>query len=536
MEWRSVAAAVVVLALLLAGAQLAFTDVGKAYGSHFAQPQRLDVVDVATQGHVADLAAAGDGDRGAVAWVVQTDEGSRIELARVHTADGEPTVADHEVVYRTDHRLDAVAVAVRGERVAVAADRADAAGVVLRTFPDDETTVFAANATRTVEAGVTLAASGPVVGWQEYRNGSYHAVAARSPGAVRDVGSPTGGVGVPAMAAGDGVGVVWYDHGDLTARAALGTADGGLAFDRRASLGRARVVGSFGGQGTMAMDAAGTPAGVRAVWLDAGTVRTATVGWDGTVGDRATFGPGDRPNVAAADDGWLAAWLTDSATGGIDVTYRYHGPDGDTTGIASRLQSDANHPTPLFAGGPGLAWVERADTDTVYLSAYDDRMTTDPLTRLRTQPQLFAFYGLVAAAIGVILTPVMPWHAVTGFLAFYATSVSFQRRLRRWVAGRAADERAAHDRLNERLGAVPGWGWLAAFVAVDTLLFATMLPASVTVTAIAFSHPLGTSALAAAGTAAVVAVSPRRSVWWPIVLFAYYQTVLLWTTAVPTIL
>lgn len=536
MEWRSVAAAFVVLALLLAGAQLAFTDVGKAYGSHFAQPQRLDVVDVATDGHVADLDAAGDGDRGVVAWIVQTDAGSRIELAHVRTADGEPTVSDHRVVYRTDRPLDSVAVAVRGDRIAVAADRADAAGVVLRTFPDDETTVFAANATRTVEVGVTLADGGPVVGWQEYRNGSYHAVAARRPGAVRDIGNPTGGVGVPAMVAGDGVGVIWYDHGDLTARAALGAADGGLTLDRRATLGNARVVGSFGGQGSMSMDAAGTAAGVRAVWLDAGTVRTATVGWDGTVGDRTSFGPGDRPNVAATDGRWLAAWLTDSATGGIDVTYRYHGPDGDTTGIASRLQSDANHPTPLFAGGPGLAWVERADTDTVSLSAYDDRVTTDVQSRLQTQPQLFAFYGLVAAAIGVILTPVMPWHAIAGFLAFYATSVSFQRRLRRWVAGRAADERAAHDRLNDRLGAVPGWAWLAAFVAVDVALFVALLPASVSVTSIAFSHPLGTSALAAAGTAAVVAVSPRQSVWWPIVLFAYYQTVLLWATAVPTIL
>lgn len=537
MDRRSIPVAVVVLVVLLVAAQLSFTDVGLAYGRHFSEATTLESFPAGGADHVVDLAAAGGPDHGVVAWIDRHGDTYTVRTATV-TVHG--TAADHSAVrtvYTSTTPLDSIAVATDGDNTAIAVDRGTANDVVLLDLPSNGTRRFATGAIRTVEVSVAFVDGRPLVGWQEFRNGGMTVVTALagSNGTGRVVGGPANGVGAPSVTSADGhVAVVWRNPDSLRAVAALGRVENGsLVADRSVDFGSAYPLGSFGGQGTVSMDAAASPAGVRAIWTDGGIVRTAVADWNGSVSDERTVDSGDRPRVAVRNGDWLAAWLTDSPTGGLDVAYRYTADGTSTAGAASRLPTDANYPTPLFAPSPALAWTERGSNSRVLVSAYSGRPGGDPVARFSTDASTFLFYGLIAAALAFVLTALMPWTVIAGLVAFFVTSNFFRRVLARFVT----DEKDLRERrLPEPIPSVPYWGWIAAFVALDVALLVVLLPASVAATSIRFSNPLSISLLAALGTAAVVAVDRGESVWVPIVVFAYLQTALLWVVALPSVM
>lgn len=542
MDGRTVATAALVLVFVLGGAQLAFTDVGESQGTSFTPAVTLASMPAGPDAKITDLAAAGDGEGGATAWIVTQDGEWSVRMARLTVADGKVTAEDTTTVVETDQRLESVSIDVRGERVAVAFERAGANNVAVHVLPSGEQYVVGQSALRVVETGVTLTPQGPVVGYQEYLNGTYRvAVTGVTPGSQRVlVGGRTTGNGVPAVtSSGDRVAVTWYDAENRSAiLSALTLEDGSLAVDSHTRLGAARIAGSFGGQGVITMATDGGPGGVRSVWTDVGEVRT--VGWkpDGTETGGADLGPGERPAVATADGTWLAAWLVQTRSSGLDVRFARAAGANTTTGIASQFQTDATHPSPVFAPDAGIVWTERGDESRVLASGFRQESTTGALTRLRLMPQRFAFVGLAGAIVAVVVTPLMPWTFVSFFVAFYATSATARNRFERTVArsGNGDSHSADLARIRGRIDRVPQWVWVGLFALVDSALLYLILPAGVSATAIEFSHPIGVSVLAALGTAVLLVERTWESTWGPLIIFAYLQTAALWITGLPTIL
>lgn len=542
MDGRTVAAAVLVLLLVLGGSQLAFTDVGKAQGNSFTPAVTLESMPAGPDAYVADLAAAGDGSRGAAAWIVVQDSQWSVHVAHLSIDDGVVTAEETVELVEGSQRIESVSIAVEGETTAVAYERARDNEVAVHLLPEDTQHVVGQDAVRTVETGVTLTDQGPVVGYQEYRNGTFRTTVTtlESGGQAQLVGGSTTGNGVPALATTDGqVTVLWYDAVNRTAVLTPGTVEGtGLTMEEHHQLGEAQVAGSFGGQGVMAMANDGSSSTVRNVWTDVGRVKTAEWSPGEPAGDSETLGVGERPGVATDETGWLAAWLVETRASGLDIEFVREQGGNATTGVVSQHQTDAIHPSPLFAPDPGVVWTERGAESQVLASGFREEATTDPMTRLRVNPERFLFIGLAGAVLGVVLTPMMPWNFIAFFVAFYATSATLRNRVERTIARRGNGDTESADlgRIRARIDAVPMWVWVAGFVVLDSVLLYFILPAGVSATAIEFSNPVGVSVVAAAGTAVMMVVRNWKSTWGPMIVFAYLQTVGLWLTGLPTIL
>lgn len=542
MDGRTVAAAVLVLLLVLGGTQLAFTDVGKAQGNSFTPAVTLESMPAGPDAYVADLAAAGEGSRGAAAWIVVRDGQWSVHVAHLSIDDGDVTADETIELVEGSQRIESVSIAVEGESTAVAYERTGDNEVAVHVLPEDTQYVVGQDALRTVETGVTLTDQAPVVGYQEYRNGTFRAAVStlESGDQPQLIGGSTTGNGVPALASTDDqVAVMWYDATNRTAVLTPGTVtDTTIAMDEHHRLGEAQVAGSFGGQGVMAMANDGSASTVRNVWTDVGRVKTAEWSPGEPAGDSETLGVGERPGVATDETGWLAAWLVETRASGLDIEFVRERGGNATTGVVSQHQTDAIHPSPLFAPDPGVVWTERGAESQVLASGFREEATTGPITRLQLNPERFVFIGLSGAVLGVVLTPMMPWNFVAFFVAFYVTSATLRNRVERTIASRGNDDTDSADlgRVRARIDAVPTWVWVAGFVVLDAVLLYVLLPAGVSATSIQFSNPVGVSVVAAAGTAVMMVVWDWESTWGPMIVFAYLQTVALWLTGLPTIL
>lgn len=542
MEARTLAVAGVILLSLVVGAQIAYTTVGQPIGERWSSPATAVSVS-GDDTRVLEVAAAGDADGGSVAWITRAGERYHISYARVTVEDGGVTIAQNRTVATVDRELQGLAVAVDGDDVAIAWERAKANDIVLYRASQDRTRVVSDDPLRAGEPAVALVGDDAVVGWQQW-TGSGFAVelAVVSDGAVtyRSVDVVTDGAGSPTVdAAGDGFALTWFDAESQTVRTTFGTVEtDGIDLERSRTLGRAQPSGGFGG-GTDPVEVDAGAAGdvVRAVWLDLATVSTAQAVRDGPVSDPASIGTGVRPHVAVDEGRWLAAWVVTGRAADDDLMYATGGEDV-SSGTLSRFESSANHPSPFYAPDGAVAWSERGAQSRVLVSGYQDAPGRRYVTRLRADPGRFAFIGLAAAALGVVTLPIMPWVFVSMLVAFYLTNRFIRTRLARGLArlsslaGRSADEPA----VKARIEAVSPLVWAAGFAVMEVGLLLAFLPSVGATVPLTFAGPVALSVAAGLGTGLVLLVAPQRSPWRIVALFAYFQTAALWATALPDVL
>ena len=542
MRARLAAAAVVVLLALVVGAQLGYTEVGQPVGARWSDPATLASSPV-DESRVLEVAAAGDGETGAVAWLTRSGDTYRVEVARVTAEAGTVEVGPRRTVASGATELESVDVAVDGDAVALAWERSLENDVVL--YADGEARVVSDDPLRVLEPSVALVDGGAVVAWQQYNGGDF---AVEVAGATADgdvtrtaVSVETGGIGSPSVdAAGDGFALVWYDDGSRSTRAAFGRlGPDGPTLGPAQVLGAARPSGGFGGgaSGAMAVDGAARGDAVRAVWLDVGTVTTAASTRGGSADEPTTHGRGDRPRVAVAEDRWLAAWVVTGRAADTDLRYAAGG-EGTPSGTLSRFPSSANHPSPFYAPDAAVAWSERGGESRVLVAGLRETPDRRYLARLTTEPGRLAFVGVAALVVAVVTLPIMPWLFVSMLVAFYLTTRLARSALVGALArlaglrGDAVDPRAVETRLDD----VPPEAWAALFAAGEVALLVVLLPPVGANVSLSFAGPVVLSLGAAAGTAALQAVERQRSPWRIIAVFAYLQTAALWATALPDVL
>jgi len=541
---RQVAVVGVVLAGLLVGTQLAFSDVGREVGRHWSQPAELASVQSDERNGVTGLSAAGDADSGAVAWIERDGDRWSVTVARITVdADGVSAGPARTVAESTSRLLD-VAVAVDGDRTAVVWERKATNEVVAHLSPGGDTRVVSADPLRVEEPSVGFADGVAVVAWQEYADGLFDVrLAAVTDDRVRYAtgGRPTAGENSPSVStAGDRFAVSWIDSTTRTASVTTGRVSNGTVRTTSVrSYGRADPVGGFVG-GRISIGGARNGTAVRTIWTDEGTVTLGTVTEDADGTATRALGAGKRPRVAVGGDRWLAAWLVRSRASGSDVTFRYGDTGRERDGVVSELRTNANRPRPFFGPSPAVAWTERGTRSRVLASGLRPTAASDPVARLRYAPARFVFVSALAAIAGAALFAFVPWSVAALLLAFAATSRLVTARALGGGArvadraGRSTDRR----RVTRRLESASPLVWTGLFAVGETAILVGVLPTAARVTSLGFSDPIGVSLLALAATVAVAApgVVRLRSGWQGALLFAYFQTAALWTTALPTVL
>lgn len=534
--------AVLVLVSVVTASQLAFTDVGREVGGDWSSPTAIDSLDAGRDADITSVAVASetssDGES-VVAWIVKSGDTWRVKTAPLSVQEGTVSVGDQTVVATSSVELVTVDVAADTEPVVVWERQPD--NQILLARPGTEPTVVSNGSLRVAQPSVALADGTPVIAWQAYGEGGYATVARTPDSAVTTVGDAVSGRGSPAVTAtGKQVAVVWMDPDGTSIRARQATGGDPLAFGEEQTLGRARPLGGFGsGQGSVALAATSDASGVRAAWTDVGVVTIGGTSWAGAPQTSMEVASGGRPGIATSGDQWLAAWLVENSASGSDVDYALGTTDGATTrGPVSRLASSANHPRPVFAPDAGIVWTERGSQTQLLASAHRSESAVGPVTRLTRSFGRFVFIGLAAAFVGTVTVVVMPWTFFAYLLAFILTTrVALNRttRLLAWLSG-IRGERRRQGAIETDLRHVPTPTWVAVFAILDTALLVVLLPASVQSTALSFTHPLGVSLIAAAGTIPVLAIANLRSAWRASVVFAYLQTAALWTTALPAVM
>lgn len=541
MQARQLGVAAAVLLTLVVGAQLAYTTVGQPVGERWADP--TTAVSTADDASVIEVAAAGDGDAGVVAWIVRSDERYAVTVVRVGVVDGRVSLGPRRTVVRDAPELQGLDVAVEGEDVALVWERAPANDVVLYRTTTGRARVVSDDPLRVLQPSVALVDGGTVVAWQQ-RNGSRFVVelagVTDANVSYRTVPVATGGTGSPSVdAVGEGYALTWFDADSRTTQSAFGAlGPTGPDLEPAHELGPARPVGGFGGDtGPVSVGSGADDDVVRAVWLDRVRVTTAAVSRDGSVTGPTTFGPGDRPRVAVGDGRWLAAWVVTAREADSDVAFAT-GEAAATSGVVSRYPSSANHPSPFYAPDAAVAWSERGGQGRVLVSGLLDSPAPRYVARLEAEPGRLAFVALAAMVLGAVTLPVMPWVFLSMLGAFYLTNRFVRRQAVRALArlsastGRSVGEPA----VRERLDAVPPAGWAAAFVAGEVALLVLLLPPVGANVSLSFAGPVALSVAAAVGTGILQLVSPRRSPWRIAAVFAYFQTAALWATALPDVL
>ncbi len=409
-----VVAVLFVFALLLVTVQLAFTAVGTTAGAHWGDP----VTVATTSGSVTSLSTAGGDDGAVVAWIVDTGDRWRVEVANVSLDGGSATVESPRTVASSSTELDGVDVAVDGNRRAIVWKVHDTNRIRLRT---EGRTRTISSALRTRSPSVAFVDGRPVSAWIAYRNASFD-LRTTSGGTKRWIAADPGGVGSPTVVGGPNGGrIVWREGSNWTAETIpLNVDDAGhVSLGKRRSLGEAYAAGGFGTSVAGAIDAAGSNGRVRAVWTNQRIVTAATVeGRNAT--DPVTFGPGQQPRIAARDDQWIAAWLIETKNRGYDLQYR---TNGGTTERAVSLPGNSLYPSPVFGPSAGLVWTENTGSHTdVLVSAYRPHETASVIRRLGSSPERLGFVTLAASVVGAVTLPMMPWVDASFVGAFLLTT------------------------------------------------------------------------------------------------------------------
>lgn len=541
MQARSLAVAAVLLLSLVVVAQLAYTTVGQPVGERWTDPTAA--VSTGDGAELVEVAAAGDGDAGAVAWIARSGDRYEVSVVRVGVVDGQVSLGPRRTVASDAPELQGLDVAVDGDDVALVWERARDNDVVVYRSGTDRARVVSDDPLRVLEPSVALVDDGTVVAWQQ-RNGSRFVVevAGVTDTAVsyRTVPVATGGTGSPSVdAAGEGFALTWFDADSRTTRAAFGAlAPDGPDLAPSRELGPARPVGGFGGgTGPVSVGAGAGDGAVRAVWLDRVRVTTAAATRDGPVTEPTTLGRGDRPRVAVGDGRWLAAWVVTGREADSDVAFATGG-EGRSSGTVSRYPSSANHPSPFYAPDAAVAWSERGAESRVLVSGLLDSPDPRYAARLGAEPGRLGFVAVAAVVIGAITLPVMPWVFLSMLAAFYLTNRFVRRRAVRalatlsGLAGRSGDEAA----IRARVETVSPAAWAAAFVVGEVALLVLLLPPVGANVSLSFAGPVPLSVAAALATGLLQLVSPQRSPWRIVAVFAYFQTAALWATALPDVL
>lgn len=543
MEVRTFVVVAAVLLSLVVGAQLAYTTVGQPVGERWSDPAAVLTVP-SDDSQVLDVVAAGDRDGGVVAWLVRAGDRYRVSYVSVTVQDGQVSVGDRRTVASGGRELNDLAVAVEGEAIAIAWERAKDNDVVLYRAGPDSARVVSDDPLRVAEPSVAFVDGQAVLAWQQWAGTDYTVeVASVSESGVsyHTIDNVTGGAGSPSVdTMGNAIAVTWFDANSRTVRTALGTIERGrLQLGTPRSLGTARPIGGFGGGSgsPIEMDAAASTTGVRGVWLNQGAVTIARFDVDRNVSEPATYGMGERPRIGVDEDGWLAVWVVTGRAADSDLRYVIGG-EWSASGTLSRYQSSANYPSPFFGPDAAVAWAERGGESRVLISAFRESGDPRVLARLQTEPGRIAFIGLAAAALGIVTLPIMPWVIFSMIGAFYVTNRFFRRRFERvlarlsTIAGRPIDE----SEMSDRLESVPPTLWAAAFAVVEIAFLVYLFPSIGTAVAISFAGPVTLSLAAGIGTGLVQWVTPQRSPWRIAAIFAYFQTTALWATALPDVL
>lgn len=538
MQARTLAVAAAVLLTLVVGAQLAYTPVGQPVGERWTNPVTATALSATEDQGVLEVAAAGDGERGAVAWLVRADDRYRVEVASVTVERGRVELGPSRTVASSTRGLEGLDVAVAGDDVALVWERSLANDIVLHR--DGETHVVSADPLRVAEPSVALVDGGAVVAWQEWNAsvvGMQVAVVASGSVTYRFVPIGTGGTGSPAVdTTDDGIALTWFDASSRTTRTAFGRpGPDGPTFHANWTLGRARPSGGFGGgSGSVAVDASADGDVVRAVWFDLATLMTGQARLDGTVSEPVALGRGDRPAVAADGGRWLATWVVTGRAADTDLAFA----SGEAAGTLSRFPSSANHPSPFFAPDGGVAWSEQGAQSRVLVSGFRAAGGPKVLARLQAEPGRLAFVALAAAVVGLVTLPIMPWVFGSMLVAFYLTNRFFRERLvgaLAWLAGLVV-RTGGRPAVRARLDAVPPTVWAGVFAVGETAVLVALLPTVGGTVPLSFAGPVTLSVGAGLGTALLELVVPRRSPWAIAATFAYLQTAALWATALPDVL
>lgn len=569
--------ALVVLSLAV-GAQLAYTEVGRELGGDWSEPTELSTLADSDAAGVPAVAADGsntDSAASVVAWIETDADGYRVELARLERGDRGVSVARTRTILRTDAQLRAIDVGVRGDRVAVGVENADADEILLwqgdaratagadanatENGADDGTfrRVSAAETARAEYVDVALLPNRTAVAWRAYEDGGFVGRVGLVDGAGsasdsdngtverRTVPGATTGRNAPAIGvtATDQLAVAWGNASDSGVHLAVvspgrgGPITGTRVGDARSgasalgSTNRPPVIDVAAGEGS------GSSAGSAPVlaWTDLAVVHVGT-----NASDAASFGTGSQLRIVGGGESWTATWTESNPTSGIDFVFARSpaGTDDVETGHVSRLSSNALTGAPFeLADRPAVVWVERGGSYRLLAAGYTGAGETGPVTRLADAPMRFAFVAAVSAVLAVVTVPLLPWVAVPFLLGFLLTTRAALSLLGRFAAGlaRVGGRDVDATRVRAAVQSAPPWVGFAAFAVANVALF-RHLGGGASVPAIPGAAPFGISALGLVGALAVARLRGTSNPWKLAFIFGYCQSVALWATATPAFL
>ncbi|WP_430503682.1 hypothetical protein [Haloparvum sp. PAK95] len=599
--------AAVVLSLAV-GAQLAYTDVGRELGGDWSEPTELatlsesaatDVPAVAAAGPSNGTGAASGGDAAdgsadgqapsVVAWVERDADGYRVELAGLERIDGDVVVTGTRTLLRTDAELRDVDVAVRGDRLAVGVEDADADEVLLWQGPASVVAGDANAATEAAETGdgsfrrvsvagttraeyvdVALLPNRTAVAWRTYEDGGFVGRVAFVDGTAsagddgttdgnasidrRAIPGATTGRNAPAIDAepnGD-LAVAWGNASTTGVYLAVvdSTGSGPITGERvgdarsgASSLGSTNrppvidvAAGATGGSGgTGSADGEGNGAAPVLAWTDLSIVQV------GASGDEAaSFGSGGQLRIVGDAGAWTATWTESDPTSGLDFVFARSpaGTDAVETGHVSRLSSNALTGAPFaLADRPAVVWLERGGNYRLLAAGYTGAGETGSVTRLADSPTRFGFVAAVSAVLAVVTVPLLPWVAGPLLLGFLLTTRAALSTLGRFVAGlaRVGGRDVDATQVRSAVQSAPPWVGFAAFAVVNVALF-RYLGGGASVPGIPGAAPFGISALGLVAALAVARLRGTSNPWKLSFIFGYCQSVALWATATPAFL
>lgn len=517
------ALALLVVASLLIGTQLAFTAVGQEVGPNWSEPTTVASVDSAGDSAITGMAATGNA--GVVAWTERHGDEYIIRAARFSAVDGEVSVRDRRDVARSDHELTGVDVAItNGEPVVVWESTATDRVQLARVTGDGIERRTAADMHRLGQPSVAAAGGEPLVVWTGKPDiDSQIAVYAARPGGdpVR-VGGPTHGTHAPTVTGGvDGAAVTWLQSANDTVVVTGMTTAGvdTLAVTNSAIVGEARLDGEFGGARRKVpyVASASNESAVRAVWTDNGVASTAPIA-DRRVGARTAIGGGTQHDIGAAGDRWLIVWTEPGGATGLDVRYQTNAGE---RGTVSRLPGEERDPTPVYAPSPAVVWYSWGTADEVLISAHEPPARNELRYRLETGAPRFLFIGVVSVLLGIASLPVMPWSLAGLVGAFVVTSEP--------VASRLDGDGTADDTPRDRLGALPTAVWPVTFATVEIPLTVLALQWM----SFGFGHAVGTGLAALVAALIIGYALDIDSGWHAISLYVVLQNAGLWTLVTP---
>lgn len=528
--------------------QLAFTGIGLEIGPHWSEPETLDATTGPT-GKLVDVAATADADgNGRVAWIVAEAGEYRVRVANATAEDGDLSVGERRTILSTDRRLASVDAAHRNGTTAVVWRRYEANEAMLalegaRSL--DPTRVSSNDSLRARNPSVALVDGTPVVAYRGYAGSSSSWVGVLAVGATEprytEFGTGIGPESVsPVVSAGPaGATVAWVDTDETAAEVAPLTqsADGTLTVGEPTTAGRSRTLRSMSGTGQLAEVQLSTSAsGSVLLWTDLGSVQAAALSDGAPAAEPTQLGGGKNPSIGAGDGRWLATTMVQDRASGIDVRYTLV-EDGDTeSGTLSRLASTAVRADTAFAPDPFVAWVESGQEKRVLVSAYQAEAKSGPLQRLTANPARFTFLGLSALALGAVTLPMMPWVAGPLLAGFFLTTRVVLHPVTRAGSRLSTLLGLEHSPMDLRKGVqtLPGWLPALLFAAVNTVLLVAILGGSgENIGGVQFANPVGVSLLSLPAAGLIGAMYAEDSPWKLAAVFGFFQTVGLWTTALP---